>query len=96
MISDLKALRNILNDSIDTIIDSCEGSGVEFPPLSEAVWSGSDPRRSPEVSEAVAKIVSASEQLTVTVQAPQLTLWNYSASVCTAWSRWHNLTSNFL
>ena len=82
MLSDLKALRDILTASIDTITNGCEGAGIDFPSLNEPFWSSTtDPRRQSEISEAIAKVVAASEQLIATVQAPQLTLWNYSASV---------------
>lgn len=82
MLSDLRALRDIVTTSIDTIINIYEAAGIDFPPLNDPIGSPStSPRHSAELSEAIAKTVAASEQLIATIQAPQLTLWNYSVSV---------------
>ena len=79
MLSDLKSLRDIVTTSIDTVIDAYEAAGVEFPSINEP--TSTNPRHSLEISEAIAKVVAASEHLIAAVQAPQLTLWNYSVSV---------------
>ena len=82
MSSELKALRDIISASIDTIVNECEADGVDFPSIDEPFKpSPADPRQKAEVSEAIRKIVAASQQLIVSTQAPPLTLANFSIAV---------------
>ena len=82
MLSDLKALRDIISTSVDVIVNECEGAGVDFPSLNEPFRpSSTDPRQAAEVSEAIRKIVAASQQLIASIQAPQLSLTNFITAV---------------
>lgn len=82
MLSDLKALRDIISTSVDVIITECERTGVNFPSLDEPFQPSSGGiRQRADVSEAIRKIVAASQQLLVSVQMPQLNLANFNHGV---------------
>ena len=82
MLSDLKALRDIISTSVDAIASECEGDDADFPSLNEPFQSSfADPRRKAGTSEAIRKIVAASQQLIASVQAPQLSLVNFALAV---------------
>ena len=82
MLSELKALRDIISTSVDTIVNECEAAGVDFPSLDEPFKpSPADPRQKAEVIEATRKIVAASQQLIVSTQAPPLSLMNFAMTV---------------
>ena len=85
MLSELKALRDIISSSVDTIVDAYEKAGTEFPSLNEPLQGAkaqSDLRNQPEVSDAISKIVAGTEQLSVSVQAPAITIVNAMLTVC--------------
>ena len=84
MLAELKALRDIISSSVDTIVNECEGAGVDFPSLDEPFRpSSTDIRQKADVAEAIRKIIAASQQLIASTQAPQLTLGNASMAVST-------------
>lgn len=83
MLSELKALRDIISTSIDAIVNDCERDKVDFPSHDEPFNPSSvDIRQKAVVSEAITKIVAASQQLIVSVQAPQQTLSVFNLGVC--------------
>ena len=78
MTEDLKKLREIINNSIDRIIEVCERRGEEFPSLSSPAhpseFSPNGIRNDPGILDAIALGVSAASQLTATLQAPHVSL----------------------
>ena len=89
MLSELKALRDIISSSVDTIVTAYEKASTEFPSLDDPLRSchskaTCDPRRQSEVAEAISKIVAGSEQLIASVQAPALFLVNAMKAVSAA------------
>ena len=79
MLSELKALRDIISSSVDTLVNAYEKAGTDFPSLSEPLLSScskatSSLRNQSEVAEAISKIIAGSEQLVASVQAPSLFL----------------------
>ena len=89
MASDLKALRDIIVASIDSIIAVCEETGKDFPKLSEPVqFSEFTPdgiRNHPKISDNIAVAVAAAFQLIQTVQSPPITLTTSAFRVRALW-----------
>ena len=85
MLADIKALRNIISTSVDTIINVCEGADVDFPSLDEPVepveFGLGSIRNQPKVTEAIALITAASAQLAAIVRPPQQSLSNATLAV---------------
>ncbi|KAK0458974.1 O-methyltransferase-domain-containing protein [Desarmillaria tabescens] len=81
MTSPLRALLNILQESIERIEKECQGSGVEFPVLDEPYTPDSEAvRLTPAVQEASILITAAAYQLIATVQQPQMHVFNAGCS----------------
>ena len=78
MTSDLKALRDIISSSVDSIVDICESEGKPFPSLNEPVqlseFTPDGIRNNTKVLDAVGLIVAAATQLIATVNPPSVTL----------------------
>ncbi|EJD01727.1 S-adenosyl-L-methionine-dependent methyltransferase [Fomitiporia mediterranea MF3/22] len=78
MTSDLKALRDIISSSVDSIVRVCDNTGRDFPSLDEPVnpseFSPNGIRNDPTVAQSISFIVAAALQLVATVQSPPITL----------------------
>ena len=82
MLSDLKALRDIISSSVDSIVDAYEAAGVDFPSLNEPFpCTSGDERKQPNVAEAESKVIASAAQLIATVQDPHQSLLNFMLSV---------------
>ena len=86
MSEELKALRDIIANSINSILDICESSGQDFPCLSKPVddseFTPDGIRNDPVVSNSISTAVSASFQLIATLQSPPTTLATMAFRVC--------------
>ncbi|KAL5536481.1 hypothetical protein ACEPAF_303 [Sanghuangporus sanghuang] len=78
MNDDLKALRDIISSSVDSITAACEAAGTPFPSLNDPIqpseFTRDGIRSQPAVMRSISLIVSAATQLIATVRPPPATM----------------------
>ncbi|OCB85132.1 S-adenosyl-L-methionine-dependent methyltransferase [Sanghuangporus baumii] len=78
MNDDLKALRDIISSSVDSITAACEAAGTPFPSLNDPIqpseFTRHGIRSQPAVMRSISLIVSAATQLIATVRPPPATM----------------------
>ncbi|KAL5536477.1 hypothetical protein ACEPAF_299 [Sanghuangporus sanghuang] len=78
MTDDLKALRDIISSSVDSITAACEAAGTPFPSLNDPIQPSEFTRHGirshPAVMHSVSLILSAATRLIATVQPPPATM----------------------
>ncbi|TCD60068.1 hypothetical protein EIP91_010786 [Steccherinum ochraceum] len=76
--SDLQALSDIITSSVDQILSVCKAKGKDFPrldkPIHPSEFTPEGIRNDPQVSDAIALVVTAAFQLIQTVRSPPVTL----------------------
>ena len=83
MAAELEALRNIINTSIDSILDRCSKSSLNFPSTHQPADSATEEvRNDPEIAISINLIVAAASQLIATVRPPAKTIFINAYSVC--------------
>ena len=78
MSEDLRGLRRILNEAIDSILDICSRRNEDFPslnvPCQPSEFSQQGIRNDPDVARAIKLGVAAAHQLAATLQSPLQTV----------------------
>lgn len=86
MLSTLRSLVTIIQDSLDMIESRCEHHDVSFPSLDQCFYQN-DPSNvlltDVKAQEASVLIIAAASQLISAVQPPQMTAFNAGTSVST-------------
>lgn len=82
MVSPLKALSNLIAQSVDAIEGECEKQGLSFPSIDGAFTVDSEAiRNSPSVAKEIALICAAAQQLSLIVRPPNASLVMQAAGV---------------